>query len=434
MLPTILIAIVIVIAIAALLVVRARQNKNTTDNKKSKITSKSTKAVESVSAVEAKSAAPKIDIDNLLTQLNLLITDKEFAKAEASINLHLKQDPSLHDLYPKLADIYHAQEDDFAIKQLLDTLQKNNLNEVYQRVFNEHETFKAEQEKKHALEQSQKTPDVFEFTPSTPTTVDNSSDFDSLASADTASTTQQDNSLDFSSLVSAPPSTIENTTTEEPALSFDSLITTPETQPAASTESPTLDFNLSAPATETTTSAQELNLDFDLATPSTEAAPTTNLDFKLDAPATEASSPSLDFSLDTPTVDTPAATSPSLDFSLDIPTADTPAATSPSLDFSLDTPVVESTTSDSNNFNLAPEVTEASQPTTDAGQYADANDPIVQSFAELAHTNPVDLDIELAEQYIRLGANQAAKSLLQNQSNLSADQATKVDTLLQKIA
>lgn len=435
MLPTILIVIVAVIAIAALLVMRSRQNKNSVGGKKSKTTNnKSAKATESANLAEKKSAAPKIDLDNLLTQLDLLITDKEFAKAEASINLHLKQDSSLHALYLKLANIYHAQEDDFAIKQLLDTLQKLNLNEVYQRVFNEHEAFKAEQEKKQALEQSQKTPDVFEFTSSTVTPVDNSSGFDSLAATDTVST-QQDNSLDFADLASAP--SITHTTTDEPALSFDSLnLATPE--PATAIESPTLDFNLSTPTTEATSPVQEPSLYFDLATPTAESTPAQepNLDFKLDIPSTQETpaAPSLDFNLDAPVAPT---AEPSLDFSLDAPTTpavspsldfslDTPVA-APSLDFSLDTPVAEPTTPEQVDSHPAPQ-------TSATDLYADANDPIVQSFAELANTNPIDLDIELAEQYIRLGATQAAKSLLQNQANLSTEQAAKVDTLLQKIA
>ena len=442
----IIIAIVIAIAVGAFLVMKSRQNKDTVTDKKSKSVSSKNNTSTPATATPATPAEPKIDLNNLITQLNLLISDKEYAKAEAAINLNLKQDPSLHELYLKLADIYHAQEDDFAIKQLLETLQKLNLNEVYQRVFNQNETFKAEQEKRQALENSKKTPDVFEFpTASTPAAaVDNSLSFDSLAN-ESAST--KDNSLEFANLSTdfTAPTAIPAETGDTNTLNFD-IPSTP------ATETTTLDFSIDTASTPAKEETNNLSLD------DTPAAPTSpSLDFNLDVPKTEPeqTSPSLDFNLDAPASE-PAPTSPSLDFNLETPVQAEPATESfsfdlsapttqepetstnepstPSFDFSLDTPVAE-TAATPVDFKVdedvsAPAVPEISSTT----QYADLNDPIAQSFTALASTNPVDLDIELAEQYIRLGAKSAAKALLTQTQELSTEQAAKVDALMQKIA
>ena len=403
----ILIVIVIVIAIGALLFLRSRKDQTDSGNK-TKTNKTNTKAAEAAPAAREQPAEPKIELNNLLTQLTLLINDKEFSKAEASINRHLKQDSSLHDLYLKLADIYHAQEDDFAIKKLLDTLQKANLNEVYQRVYNEHETFKANQAKAQALAATQKAPDYYEYTPSStsaPTTsLDNTSSFDSLASEDTASS----NHLEFANLAMDIP-----TKTEDNTLSFDSLTTQ---EPAPATDSPSLDFNLASP---TPTPVQESpTLDFNLSTPVAEA------------PVAE---PSLDFKFDAPSATPePATETQDFNFNIEQPAVET-SAPAANLDFSLETSA-PTTSNDSLSFNLAPEPEVAPAETTETTSYADINDPIVQSFAELSVTDPVELDIELAEQYIRLGANDAAKALLQAHSSLSSDQSAKVEILLQKIA
>lgn len=418
-----IIIVIAVIAIIALLILRARQNKESTGsaktkstNKNSSKTSKKTEDEVAAAPVAEVKAKPSIDLNVLITKIDLLISDKEYAKAEGLINQSLKQDSSLHPLYEKLLVIYHGQEDDFAVNQLLDTLQKQNLNELYQRIYSDHETFKAEQSKAEALNAEKKTPDVFEFTPSAQ---NNASSFDSLAQEEVT-----DNSLEFANLSSpvAP-------TTQDNSLEFADLTLDTPTAETNTNQSPTLDFNLSAP-TEPNLAADTPTLDFKLDVPE-QAAPVAEpaLDFKLDfAPpsAEEPKSPTLDFNLDTPT---PTAETPAinLDFSLETPTVDTPSveAAPTTLDFNLDaTPPV------------ADDVVETQpEAQTVADQFVDANDPIMQSFTELTQVNPIDLNIELAEQYIRLGAIDAAKDLLNASiANVSSEQATKIDSLLQKIA
>ena len=399
-----IIIVIAVIAIIALLIVRSRQNKEPTPSAKAKSGNKNTKKTEpqtTATPVAEVKAKPSVDLNVLIGKIDLLISDKEYAKAEALINQSLKQDISLHPLYEKLLLIYHGQDDDFAVKQLLETLQKLNLNEVYQRIYNEHEAYKEEQIKIQALNAEKKSPDFFEYTPSLP---NNSSDFDSLS--DNKST---DNSLEFAQL--SDSSAIEAT----PQTTLDFAPSTTESV----TETPDLDFNITTPANDVS-SAPEPTLDFKLDAP--EQAPAqaeTSLDFKLDldAPVAEPIS-SPDFSLET---SAPPQQTTTFDFSLDTPSS----SASPTLDLNLDS-VMSS---------------DPAQPSIDAEpespkiEFADANDPLVQSFSELTSVDPIDLHIELIEQYIRLGAFDAAKNLL-NATNgeASPEQLSKIDGLLQKLA
>jgi FimV-like protein len=63
------------------------------------------------------------------------------------------------------------------------------------------------------------------------------------------------------------------------------------------------------------------------------------------------------------------------------------------------------------------------------------NDPLVQSFPELTETDEVVLNLELAEQYIQLGAYDAAREILtEKEADYSPQQRTHVDQLLNRIA
>ena len=56
------------------------------------------------------------------TNIENLITERNFFAAEAQINQALKRDNSLHGLYLLLLDIHLQQKDEFAIDQLLNHL------------------------------------------------------------------------------------------------------------------------------------------------------------------------------------------------------------------------------------------------------------------------------------------------------------------------
>lgn len=384
-----LIIVIAVVAIALLLVLRSRQNKapdskKTTTSSSKKVTGKKAKPVEEKQA----ETRPRVDISNVLSQIDVLIADKEYAKAEGIINQALNKDASLHELYPKLLHLYQLQDDDFAIKQLLDTIQNLNLNEVYQQLYNDHEFYKAEQEKLKQLEPN-KNPEVFEYTPTTLTT----STADIAIPPETGQQ-QQNNTLAFDQISFDSPASAQPETTDKPTehvldfnLSDTTTKTTDNSPPAINHEqhSPTLEFSLEEPAV----AESRINPE--------------PLEFKLDNNNSSATdeTPALAFNLSEPTVDTP-----------------------PEFTFDLDTTTFEDT-----------EAVVEELPTETAITFADLNDPLVQTFPVLQNTDPAELDIELAEQYIRFGEYSAAKNILNLvQTQLSEQQAVKVSQLLQKIA
>ena len=65
----------------------------------------------------------------------------------------------------------------------------------------------------------------------------------------------------------------------------------------------------------------------------------------------------------------------------------------------------------------------------------DQSDPLVQSFPQLNEVNEIHLNLELAEQYIQLGAFEAAREILVEQEpNYSTEQRQQVEQLLSRIA
>ena len=66
---------------------------------------------------------------------------------------------------------------------------------------------------------------------------------------------------------------------------------------------------------------------------------------------------------------------------------------------------------------------------------ATGNDPLAQSFPDLQQLDEAQLNLELAEQYIELGAYESAQELLKNsQALLNAEQQQRSEKLLNKIA
>lgn len=65
----------------------------------------------------------------------------------------------------------------------------------------------------------------------------------------------------------------------------------------------------------------------------------------------------------------------------------------------------------------------------------DLNDPLVKSFPDLSQVDEIQLNLDLANQYVELGAYDAAKALLSEQgANYSAEQRQRADQLLNQIA
>ena len=132
----------------------------------------------------------------------------------------------------------------------------------------------------------------------------------------------------------------------------------------------------------------------------------------------------------------------------------------PSLDFNFSTPesapAVEAKAEPAPDFNFTFDSTPAAetnlQPTTEPEIIAapsialepaatvvstdvDLNDPLVKSFPDLSQVDEIQLNLDLASQYVELGAYDAAKALLGEQdANYSAEQRQRADQLLNQIA
>ena len=151
------------------------------------------------------------------------------------------------------------------------------------------------------------------------------------------------------------------------------------------------------------------------------------------APATTEEIQPLDFFLLDTTCSRKTA-EPATEFdlsSLDIatPATETPAATETSgLDFKLDNveAVKEAPVSTGVNFEI---------PTAPVTSTTDQHDPLVQSFPELMEVNEADLNLELAQQYIQLGAYAAAREVIaEREAEYTAAQRQQADQLLNQIA
>lgn len=407
---------ILAVVIIALFIVNAKQKKQdaapsskaSKNNKKTSSANKKSAPTTNVKVdVPETPAKPKIDLDNLLTKLDVLIGDKEYAKAEGMINLNLNQDSSLHALYFKLLKIYQLQQDDFAIKQLFDTVQNLNLNTVYQELYNEQEAYKEEQELLKSAEiTATSSPDVIEFVSSDlPTETDkpvtaqnNTQAFDSLA-------------FDFSPDISSTKTTeneqnsVENTQDLSQIHSLD----------FSSTVSESDDTSSQTPPEETTTSNE---LEFTLADNAIPAEPSSLVDTELE----------FNFNLENPTSTDTQAFNFSLTPEEKVEKHDD--TNLGQLEFAHEEQPVELDFV-ADEISIRDEQTALEQ----SPAFADNSDPIVQAFSELSTQDPVDLDIALAEQYIYLGDNSAAKQLLSEQSApLSNEQSEKVQQLLEKIA
>lgn len=74
-------------------------------------------------------------------------------------------------------------------------------------------------------------------------------------------------------------------------------------------------------------------------------------------------------------------------------------------------------------------------PSAPVNTETDQYDPLVQSFPELMEVNEADLNLELAQQYIQLGAYAAAREVIaEREAEYTAAQRQQADQLLNQIA
>lgn len=439
---------------------KTKAKKSTTTKK---TTVKSTVVAEPVAEPQGSTPLPA----DLRQTIETQIRDRNFFSAEAQINQALKRDPSLHELYLLLLDVHLTQKDEFATRQLLDHLKNLGLEDILVQAEARIEAQKASQTKEETPASAAPTTAAFSETPVSAKT-QTPADFDALiqsSNSSTASTSfdQLQQSLKTETPVakteSAPVADLEFTpsTPAEP-------VNTPA--PAKAEEVQPLEFNLSfdsaagtqaatpiEPAPAAAQEPQALDFSFELEPTPTQAAPVTPVEpvtpaaqepqaldfsFKLEKTTTEAAPAT------TPAVTTPPAEEKS-DFNFDFSISPTPVAeqpiepavtapvdTAPLFQFDLDSaPTIEATPAAAPEASMVEEPAMAAVATT----AVDPHDPLIQSFPELAEVNEIQLNLELAQQYIELGAYDAARALLaEKEANYSAAQQQHATQLLNQIA
>ena len=395
-------------------------------NKAKKTTSskKSPQQTQVVEDVIAKKATTPLATD-LRNKIEGQIRDRNFFSAEAQINQALNKDNSQHELYLLLLDIHLLQKDEFAISQLLNHLRSLELDDILAQA----EAKKSDYDQLH-----QNSRDTIEFkpteiAPSAPKPVEatNTADFDALMSsnnpapapvqASVVEPVQDIKPLDFDT------SAFTTTTTAQPepsievqSLDFDiSSLNTPTAEPAKPAEElKPLDFGSlsleSTPAQPAETAAADIQpLDFSF---NLDTAPTTTPGAEISLLAAD-ERPEFTFDFSSESSSEAAKDIPAFSFDTVSPSKaiveETPAVVTPSLSFSLE--------------STAPANT------------VDQSDPLVQSFPQLSEVNEIHLNLELAEQYIQLGAFEAAREILVEQEpNYSTEQRQQVEQLLSRIA
>ncbi|WP_096911259.1 MULTISPECIES: FimV domain-containing protein [Acinetobacter] len=412
----IIVLLVIVLVVAIVLKKRESSQANATPKKgATKATKKTaTKTASRTTLVrEEQELAPQVTTaisESLRQQLEQQIQSGHFQSAEAQINQALKQDNSQHELYLFLLDIHLKQKDDLAIDQLIKHIHALKLEDIAQAA-----------ETKHREYEQNKQPDSLEFnlashsfqqTPaSEPQAQSKVADFDALVQ--TPATQSFDN---LQSEYVAPA--IEEPKPAEPV---------PEVQP--------LDFNFSfeqktavepapTPPAETPESKAQQPLEFSFnlepTSPNTEEA------------KVEEAKPELDFNF------------ANLELASQHTAEKAPVEeAAPSLDFNFE-PTLEKTEQPAAlettefSFDLAEPATVETQPETIAAVTATpattVHDPLAQSFPDLQQLDEAQLNLELAAQYIELGAYDSARELLKNTPSLNSAQQQQAENLLNKIA
>lgn len=358
------------------------------------------------------------------TNIENLIKERNFFAAEAQINQALKRDNSLHGLYLLLLDIHLQQKDEFAIDQLLNHLRSLELDDILsqaeaKKASHAHEDIA----EKSANEAPTAAPSSLDFTAPV-STPNQTASFDQLQHELTSNKTAEPEAaleFDTSSLNFSPAATpvvekaAEPEVKAEPA-ALDFNFSLDSTAAEAKTEAPAITAEPSvSPAEE----VKPLDFTFDLTpSPAETTAPESTVN-----EASSVKAPSLDFNFSTPesasAVEAKAEpATPDFNFTFD---------SAPAEETNLQ-PAIEPEVIAAPSIALEPAATVVS---TDV----DLNDPLVKSFPDLSQVDEIQLNLDLANQYVELGAYDAAKALLSEQgANYSAEQRQRADQLLNQIA
>ncbi|RZG49010.1 hypothetical protein [Acinetobacter wuhouensis] len=366
--------------------------------------------------IVVKQEAKSLSVD-LKQSIEKLIKDKSYSSAEAKINQALNQDNSQHELYLYLLDVHLAQKDEFAVNQLIKHIRSLGLDDIV-----------IQAEERRQTTQTTKPIESIAFVSTAPATKDTTA-FDALIETNSVSETAQPvpeptenkiESLEFSAPTITAPATEKS---PEPIQPLEFTLT-PTTQEPAETATTAPAFEAKQPVEEApaeTVAPLEFSFTPNQVEPSTEKPTEIAPEFKLDF-----AEPTL-----TPVVEEPVLEELKPSHEAEFKLTPSETETQPSFSFDLDqkTETIEQEVPVAPTFNL-----DTSDPATVAIS-AEVNDPLVKSFPELAEVNEIQLNLDLAQQYIHLGAYASARELLtQDETAYTPQQRQQSQTLLNQIA
>ncbi|MDV7507378.1 hypothetical protein R4532_12825 [Acinetobacter baumannii] len=376
----------------------AKSSKSSREKTKAKVIEENTPAIPQSNPVP----------EALRHNIQQLIQEKQFSAAEAQVNQALKKDNTQHELYLLLLEIHIAQKDEFAIQQLISHIRSLGLNEIA-----------AQAETRQKEYESSRQPDAIDFpqaqTYEEPKNTDTTAQFDELTTS-SSEASFNDLQKDYTPVKQEPAVEIEPL---EFNFSFEQNSATENTnQPAQQPE---------LSSTQETNELADLEFSFDLAPLHETEEKSQAVEVKADQ---ENSINALDFNLDLNPSSSETKSvqqAPSLDEIKLIEQTPLEATSIAPLEFSLDEPALVP----------APELETQNHidVVNEAATQTQIEDPLLEAFPELKQINENELDLKLAEQYIKFGANQAARNLLQgDEQKFNTEQQQHAKNLLNRIA
>lgn len=351
-------------------------------------------------------------------KIQQLIQEKQYSAAEAQVNQALKKDNTQHALYLLLLEVHIAQKDEFAITQLIGHIRSLALNEIATQA----ETRQKEYE-------SSRQPDAIDF-PQAQTYEEPKNTPDTTAQFDQLTTSSSEASFDDLQKDYTPVK-------QEPAVEVKPLefnfslektaATETTSQPIHEPEVSTSQQVSEVSSSQETNELADLEFSFDLAPLHETEEKTQALEVKADQ---ENSVNALDFNLDLNPSSSETKSveqAPSLDELTLVEQVPLEATSIAPLEFSIDEPalVTAPEIETPNHIDVVNE--EATQ--------TQIEDPLLDAFPELKQLDENELDLQLAEQYIKLGAYPAAHALLaSNEQKFNTEQQQRAKNLLNRIA
>ncbi|MBJ9740697.1 hypothetical protein I5523_13720 [Acinetobacter oleivorans] len=342
-------------------------------------------------------------------KIQQLIQEKQYSAAEAQVNQALKKDNTQHALYLLLLEVHIAQKDEFAITQLISHIRSLALNEIATQA----ETRQKEYE-------SSRQPDAIDF-PQAQTYEEPKNTPDTTAQFDQLTTSSSETSFDDLQKDYTPVK-------QEPAVEVKPLefnFSLEKTAATETTSQPVHEPEVSS--SQETNELADLEFSFDLAPLHETEEKTQALEVKADQ---ENSVNALDFNLDLNSSSSETKSveqAPSLDELTLVEQAPLEATSIAPLEFSLDEPALVTTPEieTQNHIDVVNEEVTQTQ----------IEDPLLDAFPELKQLDENELDLQLAEQYIKLGAYPAAHALLaSNEQKFNTEQQQRAKNLLNRIA